>query len=145
MAFTPDGIAPPGIPLLVCSPLTTMRYRTVLGEVGTQAYCVTIVHNHKGLQMPQSVNLAYIPSDIQIPPPNTKMSNLCAHSLNLKTYRKDSSRVTLQHYLVGVTLRRIACMHAVVAYNRPRRIHTAQGSLFGLGGRISVTEKAPCL
>src|SRR6218665_3967969 len=32
MAFTPDGIAPPGIPLLGCSPpTTTMRYRTVFG------------------------------------------------------------------------------------------------------------------
>src|SRR6218665_2514990 len=29
MAFTPDGIAPPGIPLLGCSPPTSMRYRTV--------------------------------------------------------------------------------------------------------------------
>src|SRR6218665_608611 len=29
MAFTPDGIAPPGIPLLDCSPpTTTTRYRT---------------------------------------------------------------------------------------------------------------------
>ena len=33
MAFTPDGIAPPGIPLLGCSPTTTMRYRTVFGGV----------------------------------------------------------------------------------------------------------------
>src|SRR6218665_2590971 len=31
MAFTPDGIAPPGIPLIGCSPPTTMRYRTVFG------------------------------------------------------------------------------------------------------------------
>src|SRR6218665_2635335 len=31
MALTPDGIAPPGIPLLGCSPPTTMRYRTVFG------------------------------------------------------------------------------------------------------------------
>jgi len=34
MAFTPDGIAPPGIPLLGCSPPTTMRYRTVFGGCG---------------------------------------------------------------------------------------------------------------
>src|SRR6218665_3834260 len=27
----PDGIAPPGIPLLGCSPPTTMRYKTVFG------------------------------------------------------------------------------------------------------------------
>jgi len=33
MAFTPDGIAPPGIPLLGFSPPTTMRYRTVFGEI----------------------------------------------------------------------------------------------------------------
>src|SRR6218665_2855101 len=32
MAFTSDGIAPPGIPLLGCSPPTTMRYRTVFGR-----------------------------------------------------------------------------------------------------------------
>jgi len=31
MAFIPDGIAPPGIPLLGCSPPTTMRYRTFFG------------------------------------------------------------------------------------------------------------------
>src|SRR6218665_1607669 len=31
MAFTPDGIAPPGIPLLGCSPPNTMRYSTVFG------------------------------------------------------------------------------------------------------------------
>src|SRR6218665_786232 len=32
MAFTPDDIAQPGIPLLGCSPpSTTMRYRTVFG------------------------------------------------------------------------------------------------------------------
>jgi len=32
MAFTPDGIAQPGIPLLGRSPPTTMRYRTVFGR-----------------------------------------------------------------------------------------------------------------
>src|SRR6218665_1562919 len=31
MAFTPDGIAPPGIALLGCSPPSAMRYRTVFG------------------------------------------------------------------------------------------------------------------
>src|SRR6218665_1134026 len=31
MAFTSDGTAPPGIPLLGCSPPTTMRNRTVFG------------------------------------------------------------------------------------------------------------------
>jgi len=33
MAFTPDGIAPPGIPYLAVHPPTTMRYRTVFGGV----------------------------------------------------------------------------------------------------------------
>src|SRR6218665_2062002 len=39
MAFTSDGIAPPGIPLLGCSPPTTMRYRTVFGRSWLRYSC----------------------------------------------------------------------------------------------------------
>jgi len=39
MAFTPDGIAPPGIPLLGCSPLSTVRCRSVFTIIWLKVMC----------------------------------------------------------------------------------------------------------
>src|SRR6218665_674912 len=102
MAFTPDGISLPGIPLLGCSPPpTAMRYRTVFGG---GLYIQTI--NYIYCKDLSKVPMWRLEWDLNLRPSGRKAPNLpLSHHANTKDVedRLLNDRLFLKHQqLLGI-------------------------------------------